>query len=34
MASKSGATDVDEPPKNLREIIKKKFLDEVIGCSG
>ncbi len=35
MASKGGVVAAeDEAPRTLREVIKKKFLDEVIGVSG
>jgi hypothetical protein len=33
MAGKGGAT-IEDAPRSMREIIQKKFLDEVIGIAG
>lgn len=30
----SKATSTEENPRYLREIVQKKFLEEVIGCAG
>lgn len=33
MAAKGGAT-MEDTPKSMREIVQKKFVDEVIGIAG
>ena len=33
MASKASVTATEDVPRNLREIVQKKFLEEVIGSS-